>query len=261
MEQQRVKNKRLGKGAYQHDVRTLRLVEFALPDLRVPENFDFDKRRASFPNHVWGNDAYGDCVIAGRANNLIRLERVEQRRTLDLKDEDAIDCYKRLTGCKRPGDANDTGLVVLEAMRDWRNNGWALRERNYKIAAYGEVEPTNRVQLRMAIYIFHGIHLGLWLPVAAQRMGNKWDYQGGSGQEWQPGSWGGHLVYAKKFGPEGLYVMTWGEEVLLTNSFVEKYCDEAWAVVDDLDNWRSKQTIDVSALEAQLAQISGHVNT
>lgn len=253
-------NVKLGKQEHKFDPRTLMLKRFMLPEIRVPGSYDFDHNRAAFPLPMWGNDEWGDCVIAGEANNLLRLERVEQRRTVKMTDQIAIDRYKALTGSQRPGDSKDEGLVVLDTMRNWKNHGWSFGGRNYKIEAYGELDPQERDQLRMAVYVFHGIHLGLALPIATQRMGHVWDYNGQTGPEWRPGSWGGHLVYSKAFTHAGLEILTWGEKVLLTNEFIERFCDESWAVVDSLDSWRVKQTIDVDALKKQLQQISGKVD-
>jgi len=260
----------LGKKAYEHDERTLMLASFMKTDeISVPDHFDFDKGRRAFPIRVWGNDAYGDCVIAGRCNHIVRLERVEQRRTIALYDDDAIAEYKKMTGCVNPGDENDTGLVVLSAMQEWRNTGMQTdgrarvrSPRNFSIYAYGELNPQDHDQLRLASYALHGIHLGLWLPIAAQEMTQNrvWDYNGESGEEWQPGSWGGHLVYSKAFDTDGLEVLTWGIKVKLTWNFIDKYCDEAWAVVDNQDSWRIKQTVDVAALNKQLHEITSQVN-
>lgn len=247
---------RLGKDPHKHDARTLMLARFVLPEIHVPQSYDFDKGKTPLPLVPWGNDVWGDCVIAGEANHLLRLERIEQRRTVKLTTEIVVDRYKLLTGAKTPSDNNDTGLVVLDAMRDWRANGFQVSNRNYKIVAYGELEPNDRTQLRMASYVLHGIHFGFWLPNAAQRMNKVWDWNGEVGAEWQPGSWGGHLVFSKKFNPDGHEILSWGEKIFVTNAFIERYCDEAWAVVDSLDNWRVKQTIDVPALIASLHQIS-----
>lgn len=260
---------RLGKQDYKYDNRTLFMARFVLPDIRVPAKFDFDKGRSPFPVRMWGNDAWGDCVIAGEANHLLRMERVEQRRTILLNDQDVIERYKSLSGAASPGDGNDNGLVILSAMQNWHNFGWMTggidrsgNHRNYSISAYGELEVNDRNQLRMASYALHGIHLGLMLPRAAQGMTSEgvWHYEGQSGPEWQPGSWGGHLVYSKAFDPESLEILTWGRKVKVTNEFVEKYADEAWAVVDNLDSWRVKQTIDVTKLTNELSQITSRVN-
>lgn len=256
---------KLGKQGYKHDDRTLMMAKFLSPDIHIPDHFNFDANRAPFPDRVWGNDNYGDCVIAARANATLRLERVEQRRTLAMVDEDAINLYKAMTGCQSPGDEKDTGLVMLEAMRQWRNEGWSMFKyphHHYDIAAYGEIDPMNQQELRACIYMLGGVHFGFALPVAAQQMTrNKvWDYNGENGGEWQPGSWGGHAVYGIAYDKDSITIKTWGFNVKVTNAFIEKYCDEAWGVVDNLDSWRTKQTIDVSKLESELRQISSHVD-
>jgi hypothetical protein len=262
-------NLRLGKQEYKFDPRTLKLGRYVQPEIRIPEVFDFDKDRAPIPLRVWGNDNWGDCVIAGEANQIFRLERVEQRRTVVLTDADAIKRYQSLTGSKEAGDDLDQGLVVLDSMRDWHHNGFHVDgidkvrwPRAYEIAAYGELEPTDEQQLRAACYLMHGVHFGLWLPRAAQQMTREgvWHYDGQTGPEWEAGSWGGHLVYSKAFNPDAMEILTWGEKVMVTNEFLAKYCDEAWAVVDNLDSWRVKQTIDVKALTATLRQITSKVD-
>lgn len=253
---------RLGKGEYQHDERTARMAAYMVPEIRIPAKHDFDKGRAPIPVRMWGNDQWGDCVIAGEANHILRNERVEQRRTVKLFDEHVVDRYKLMTGSQSPGDAKDEGLVVLRAMRDWRGSGFMVGNRNYSICAFGELEPSDEQQLRKAIYLLNGIHMGFWLPQAAQAMTDQgfWDYQGQSGSEWSPGSWGGHLVYAKKYEPGSISVLTWGREVKVSDAFVEKYCDEAWAVVDNFNSWKIKQTIDVEKLKKHLRDIGAKVD-
>lgn len=253
---------KLGKGEYVHDERTVMLAQLLTPEIPVPARWDFDHGRLAIPLRLWGNDNWGDCVIGGEANHLLRLERIEQRRTLALADADAIARYKALSGAQTPGDSKDEGLVVLEAMRNWRNVGWSIGGKNYTIAAYGELEPSDHAQLRAASYLLHGIHLGFSLPRAAQAMtrNDVWDFNGETGAQWEPGSWGGHLVYSKAYTPTQLEVLTWGMKVKVTNNFIDQFCDEAWAVVDNLDSWRAKQTIDVAKLEQTLSQISHKVD-
>lgn len=253
---------KLGKQDHKFDERTLRLARFALPDIRVPVPWDFDKGRRPIPIRMWGNDANGDCVIAAQSNHLLRLERVEQRRTIPLFDKDCVDRYRLLTGSQEAGDSRDEGLVALDSMRDWNHNGYQTPKRNYKIAAYGELDVLDMTELQMAAFIFHGIHFGFWLPVAARRMTSQgvWDYNGESSPEFQPGSWGGHMVYSKAFDNETFEILTWGIKVKVTHDFIRKYCDEAWAVVDSFDSWRTRQTIDVPGLTRQLFEISPRVN-
>jgi len=255
---------RLGKKPYEHDERTLMMGKYILPDIVVPPTFDFDATRRPFPTPDWGNFDYGDCVIAGEANQTLRLERIEAHRTVPLTDDDAIDRYKKLTGCVSPGDANDTGLEIIAAMRDWKNNGFYMntRGRIFNIAAYGELDPQDQQITRAATFLLHGVQWGFWLPEAAKEMTKErvWDYNGETGPEWKPGSWGGHCVYSKKFDEDSHTVLTWGMEVAVSNAFIDRYADEAWAVVDSLDPWKTTKVIDVEKLQQELAQISSKVN-
>lgn len=258
---------RLGKQEYKFDERTLALASYykaAVEEIHIPPSFDVDKGRRKFPtDNGWGNFDYGNCVSAGQANHTLRLERIEQRHTLHFTAEDVIAEYKR--ECERefgeapqePGDANDNGLVVLDSLRNWRKIGWPVGKHNYNIFAFGALDQHNEDELKASIYLLHGVQLGFWLPNAAQQMTDdgKWDYNGESGPDYRPGSWGGHLVYAKKYDENSIYVMTWDVEIEVTQPFIDKYCDEAWGIVDDLDAWRKKQAFDVSALEADLRNI------
>ena len=247
--------RRLGKQAHKFDERTLMLAKFVLPEIRVPQVYDFDKNKTPLAVPVWGNDVWNNSVIAGEANQLLRLERIGQRRTVKLTTPLAVERYKKLTGAVKPNDAKDNGLAVLNAMDDWLKNGFKIGHRNYKIAAYGELEPDDKAQLRSACYVLHGIHLGFWLPKAAEKMPLVWDFSGEKGPEWKPGSWGGHLAYSKKFTPEGFEILTWGKKVFVANNFIDQFCDEAWAVIDSFDSWHVKQTINVKELTAQLQQV------
>lgn len=251
---------RLGKKNYKYDERTLKVGLLLDATVHFPSHYDFDQDRTKFPLPVWGNDAYGNCVKVAQAHQLLRVERIETRRTLKLTDNDVISEYKQQTGCQSPGDDKDTGLVMLDNMRDWRNVGWELpangkTKKPYKIAAYGEIDPKDRGQIRAAIYLLHGVQLGFWLPLTARdgTAQGVWDVTDNAGREGQPGSWGGHAVFSKAYDEDSIEVLTWGQKVRVTNAFVEKYCDEIWVPVDDLDN--TSRFLDVSAMLKHLKEI------
>lgn len=246
---------RLGKKPHVDDRRTLKLAKFMLPTVRVPAVYDFDKIRKPFKIHMWGNDNWGDCVFAARANSQVRLERIEQRRTIPLTDNDVVEIYKRLTGSQSPGDANDEGYVILEAMKQWRKEGWKIGSRNYTIDAFGEVNHQSITELQAACYMLTGVTFGFALPRAAAGK-NAWLYNGETGPDWEPGSWGGHCVYSARYDQGNFYVLSWGRVMQVNNAFIQKFADEAWAVVDSADSWRVKETIDVPQLLAELRQVA-----
>lgn len=257
----------LGKKDHKPDARTVMLGTYFGAEITVPHRYNFDKGRAAFPLDMWGNDEWGDCVKVAQANQLVRLERVETRRTVKIDENDVVGAYKQETGSQSPGDARDEGLVMLDNFKLWRNPGWTVAHpgaavRDYRISVFGELDPLNHQELREACYLLHGVQFGISLPQAAQWMTDrgKWDYPNGSvGSQWAPGSWGGHAVFSKCYDEGGFEVLTWGRKVYMTNNFIDRYCDEAWAVVDSLDTWRKRPEIDVALMEKHLHDIGASV--
>lgn len=243
---------KLGKAAKKVNAKTVSMNDFVSREIQVPLKWDLDTNRAPFKSHLWGNDQFGDCVVAARANHLLRLERIETRRTPGLTDTMAIDTYKAMTGCVSPGDSNDTGLVMLDALAAWRA-GWELKfgssTKKYSIDAFGQISTNDHWLLKAATYLFNGIEFGFNLPASAQSQTRQgfWDVTTGPGSE--PGSWGGHAVTCKRFDDQGMYVLSWGREIRVTTAFIDAYADEAWTVIDSLDNWRATHgVLDVAKL-------------
>ena len=247
---------KLGKQEFKHDDRTLQLANFfgVLPP--TPDKFDWDAHRKPLPkDNAWGNFDYGDCVLGTRANDLVRKERFETRRTVPLTAEMVIAKYKEMTGCVSPGDQNDTGLVMLDANNDWRA-GWELpvyHGRKYTIDAYGFLRATDHEALRAAIFLLGGIQLGLALPLSARSQVNSGTWDVVDGPESEPGSWGGHAVFCKHYDQGGIWCITWDQEVYMTNAFVDKYADEAWGTVDSLET--HSRYLDVEKLKQYLRDI------
>jgi hypothetical protein len=254
---------KLGKLPYHPDERTFFLSNYIREEIHVPGAFNFDRHRRPLPHRSWGNGLWNNSVIASQANQLLRFERIEQRQTIVLADSDAISRYKQFTGSVAPEDTRDTGTTVLDVFRNWRNQGWTLTtkagvEKNYKIDAYGELEPNDQAGLRAACYTMHGIHIGFWLPLAAIDMAYEgyWRVRGESGPQWEPGTWGGLLAYARAYDPDGFEILAWGTPIWVSNQFIERYADEVWAVVASFMDWRASQAIDVPAIQSKQFEIS-----
>jgi hypothetical protein len=246
---------RLGKKPYKHDSRTLSITEFVSPDIVTPAKFDFDKGRAEFPLTLLGNEKWQSSVIVSEANQLVRLARIEERRTLEISSRVVTNRYKKLSGSRVAGDQLDAGISVLDSMKDWRTGeGWKIGDYTHRIFAFGELDPQDFDLLRRGIFALHGIHLGFWLPKAVLFMESYWDYNGEKGDDWKPGSWGGQLAYAKAYGLTGIEILAWGQKFRVSDNFIDRYCDEAWAVIDSLEYWRVKQIIDVERLSLALEQ-------
>ena len=154
---------RLGKAAAKRDSRNLKfatLVRKAAPAL--PATYDFDVSHPGIPTPMFGNDTHGDCVIAGRAHQTLRFEDIEQGSVIMIADNDVLKEYFKETG------GPDTGLVVLDSLNLWRQKGWKVGKRTYKIQAFAEVNFKNHAQVRQGIFADVGLGLGVQLPKAAQ---------------------------------------------------------------------------------------------
>jgi hypothetical protein len=242
---------KFGKLEHEYDERTVQIGPLIRPDIRAPSSFDFDKGRAEIPLNDWGSKQYRSDVLAAQANYILRRGRLVERRTLPVTTEDVIRRYKQMTGCNSAGDEKDTGLTALSAFRYWRKHGWDSDD--YKIFAFGELDPLDPGMLRKAAFVFLGVFLGFWLPVAVQRTYKTWDYAGQTGYPWKAGSLGGVLAYAKAYDLNGFEILLWNKRIRVTNEFIAKYCDEAYAVISDFDTLTT-QVVDIEKFQATLAR-------
>jgi len=242
---------KLGKAAAKRDERNLKfatLLRAALPTL--PSSYDFDTSHAGIPTPMFANDTHGDCVIAGRAHQTLRFEDIEQGSVLMITDKEVLREYFKETG------GADSGLVVLDSLKKWRRKGWKLGKRTYHIQAFAQLDFQSPDEVRQAVFSHVGIGLGLQLPKAAQtqiQTGQPWDVTTGTGSA--PGSWGGHYVYVPGYTPQGPVCVTWGRKQQMTWAWLDKYCDEAYAIFDARNRFK-KALINKAKITAFLGTLA-----
>lgn len=242
---------KLGKAPAKKDDRNLRFAAVlnAAPP-KLPDSYDFDTTHPGIPTPMFGNDVHGDCVIAGRAHQTLRFKDIEHGSVLMITDKDVLQEYFKETG------GADRGLVVLDSLSEWRHRGWKVGKRSYKIRAYAQVNFNSEDEVRQAIFADVGVGFGVQLPKAAQaqiQAGQPWDVT--TGPDSAPGSWGGHYVYVVGYTPDGPVCVTWGRKQQMTWAWVDKYCDEAFAIFDAKDTFK-KKLVDGSKVMAFLKTVS-----
>lgn len=254
---------RLGRKPAVRDQRSLRFARYLTSRLpSAPETLDLSEGIVE-----WGmlaNNRLGDCTAAGAAHCEMVWSRIAGTPR-DFSDDEVIDFYSRVT--QPPYDpktgANDDGAVELFVLREWRNKGIGDR----KIHAYAAVTPSNLDQMHQALWLFSGVYLGVSLPVTAQSQTSQgtWDDTGATTPEAQPGSWGGHcIILVGRDKPNKRWkAVTWGQTIWLTDAFVTRYVEEAWAIVPEdfatLSGPNAASGFDFDTLNADLAAI-GKVN-
>lgn len=177
---------------------------------------------------MYGNDEYGDCVIADCAHaemlrtanvgtiwiptqlDVLALYAYFQGYTGDMRAIDAIDQYLM---------THDNGCNELDVITYLTKIGWLGR----KLDGSANLDPTQLDQLKWAVCIFGASRLGLNLPDSAQSQfeaGQPWDYQPGAILD------GGHDVPVVKYDGQYFYVVTWGKLQPVTEAFLTaKYPD------------------------------------
>ena len=245
---------KLGKAPAKTDPRTFKLALLLKAPPPAPPQFDFDLTHPGIPTPMFGNDTYGDCVIAGRAHLTLRFEDIEQGSVLMITDKTVLKEYFKESG------GQDSGLNILDSLNEWRQKGWrpTTKPKTYKIHAFAQVTAKNHAEVKAAIFLLVGVYIGLALPKSAQaqiQSGQPWDVV--KGADAAPNSWGGHCVMIPGYNPTGPVCVTWGRKQQMTWAFFDKYCDEAYAIVDEVDSKKGKPGIDVQKLMELLNSLKG----
>lgn len=238
---------KLGRAAKAVDPRTVQYRAVRLEAAwEPPARYSWDEEHpGAVPVPMFLNDQIGDCVIAGRAHHTLRFEFNEQGVAVPITDADVRKEYFLESG------GQDSGLVLLYSLRDWRNRGWPAAGKTYRIHSYLEVQPQDHRLVKEAMLVGVGLQFGVNLPLSAadqMNQGAPWDLV--AGPRGVAGSWGGHLVHGSEYDDEGVVFETWGKRQKATWRWLDAYCDECYLVIDDVNSLAAgaSGTLDVDAL-------------
>lgn len=215
---------KFGKLPAKKDPRNLRMADILRVKKEPPEEYDFDVAHNGVPTPMFGNDAHGDCVIAGRAHQTLRFEVAEQNKILPITTDEVLTAWR-----KENGNTED-GLIMLDSLNAWRKDGWLIGGQNYKIKAFAEVNPIDHKEVKSTIFSDIGIMLGVSLP-------DSWIKEFYAGKPWAdtnlpPNYQSGHCVYIPGYTHDGPVCVTWGRKQQMSWEWFDKYTDEAYAVLD-----------------------------
>jgi hypothetical protein len=150
---------------------------------------------------------------------------------------------------------------MLDVLNYMRNVGLG-READgtpHTIGAFAKVNHANKDELKAASWMFGGLYIGAWLPNSAaeeMRAGKPWSRT--SGENAEPGSWGGHAMHSVAYSPTGITLATWGRLQKASWEWVAAYVDEAYCVISEdllLSSGKTAQGFNVDRLQAELAAL------
>lgn len=260
--------KKLGKAKPKTSLKQLFLADFLKvqgTEPKLPEATNFWTHRAKFPLGTWGNTKAGDCTRAKQALAQTRMERLERKRTIVITEEEVLRVYYDMT--KRLYGGGDTGAYEVDALSEWRKPDLTFRDNSRKknpltIDAFLAINNRSVDEIKKAIHLAgaHGIAVCFNLP-AAWSSTYLWDIPEDQQPfgNYEPGSWGGHSMWALDYKPEGVVIgHTWGvADGLVTWRGMAQYCDEANLVIDSVNAWSKRK--EVSKL-INMAAVKSEVN-
>ena len=234
---------RFGKAPARPDGRVTRLAPFIDRTKAPPSSWDFDTNYGvKIPTPVFANDQFGDCVIAGRAHQELRFKYLTENRVIAITDADVTSEYFSESG------GADSGLDVPTSLREWQYAGWIAAGKNRRIHGFATLNWHSQGDVEASMVSDLGVGIGLQLPGDALDKFYK-------NQVWDVSGRGiyGHYVYVVGYDAAGLTCVTWGARQRMTWAFLDIYCDEAFAIVDDPATLtKGKSLIDGKGLSAAL---------
>lgn len=205
----------------------------------------------SWPMYL--NDRLGDCACAAPAH----MEMIFSKATgaeKDPSDQDVLALYE-LQGYNPNNPATDQGSSMGNVLSNWRNGQWPASS----IYAYCQVDQRIMDHVRLALWLFRGLYIGVGLPVTAQGQ-EVWDVVQAPPSQNAPYSWGGHAINVVGANVDGtIDFISWGKRMKMTLAFWDTYVDEVYPVVTkDLKEGSTLQDngFDVEHLEADMAELS-----
>lgn len=239
---------RLGRLPLKSTLRALQFSDF-FRFIEIPKATNYWKRKSPIPNRSYGNMNYGSCTRSKQAVAITRMERIEQRRLVQITDEEVIHRYTDMSN--RLYGGGDNGAYEDDALSEWRNPDLTIRDvdgKPYTIDAYLRINAKNHDEIRagLALSGAHGIPFCLNLPVAFSRADPPapWDVPEGQPLvgDFMPGGWGGHSMWWHDYDPQGIWMdHTWERDrQLITWTAIAAYVDEVHLVIDSANSWRKR---------------------
>ena len=200
-----------------------------------PATFDFSGPALPAISQMYDNDSLGDCVIACMQHTVGVLTANATGTPVIFSDADTIANYSAIGGYV-PGDpSSDQGCDEVTALNFWQQHGI----QSHYILGSLDVDPTNPLEVRTALYYFENLIYGIPLPdrwLTNPQPGFVWDAA-------QPDPRNGHCVGGVAAKPGAIQVMTWG--------FTGWITDAAHAVdVQELHVVLSKESINAASQKA-----------
>ena len=197
------------------------------------------------------NSELGCCTIAAFYHGRQIWSQLGQDRQVTATDTQVLQLYEEACGYNPKDPSTDQGGVEQDVLTYLLQTGAPVGQGRDKLMAFFEVDPRQRGDVQRAIFETGCCYIGIDLPSNIMPDGGDppttWDTDPTSH------SLGGHAVILVGYTTAGPLLISWGVKYQATWAFFEKYCAEAYALVDHAF-FQAKGTTFLGMSPAQLGQ-------
>jgi len=238
------KKMRLGKHPKKTDRRTLMMARYLH---KLPTPLVKVDHASKLPADIgmMGNDVYRDCTVAAAGHAVQSWSIYADNNIWTIADADIIAAYKTIS-------PQDNGAYMLDVLNYWRKTSIG----GDKIEAFVETGTADLTQAKLAIEYFGSHYIGMSLPDT-----NTFGPWVAIDPTWSPNPNNGHAVVLIGYDDSRkmFKVATWGEVWDMSYGWFQKYTDESYAVLDDIElikaSGKSPEGFDWAALTYDLDHI------
>jgi hypothetical protein len=192
-----------------------------------------------------GNDAYGDCGVAGINHGFISAA-ADTGETETFPDADqVIQYYLTYTG------GQDSGVVLSDFLAYVKKAGFF----GHAVAAYAPVQVADIQTLQFTVNAYDFAYTGIAVTEAMEQAfanGQPWTLD-----DLDSPVMGGHCIPVVAYDSQYLYAVTWGAVQPIAYSAWQYMASEAWAVISGelVAKGADGHGIDLAALQADLGKL------
>jgi hypothetical protein len=240
---------KLGRIAPKSRPNVLRFATYLTGATPPPESVDYTVKAKASIAHMYLNDQYGDCVIAGKGHAIGVWTGNATGTPVVGTDQEIYSAYQGICG------RGDNGCNIAAVLDYMKSNGLMLGGQRHKIDGYVAIDWTNEIEVKVALYLFGALTIGCSLPSAWASSGDIWDIT-------NTRIVGGHDVTVVGYNSQGAIISTWGSLRTITwPAFTsQRWLDECYAMLSP--DWYSNNNlapsgVDVEQLKADLEKLGG----
>jgi hypothetical protein len=162
-----------------------------------------------------------NCTVAAAGHMIQSWSTYAGTGMKTIPDDQILSAYNTLS-------PNDQGCFMLDVLNYWRKPGIG----GDMIEAFVETGPADITQAMLAIEYFGSCYIGMSLPDT--NTFGPWDV---ADPQWKPNPYNGHAVCLIGYDNaiDMFKVATWGEVWNMSFNWFRKYCDESYAVLNDIE--------------------------